>query len=180
MSEALQLAFTKLGAMQEGAVLGEGAALLVLETPELAAARGARVEAEVFGYGTAFEPPPREGVLLHPSTEAMMRAIHEALEDDAVKAEEVDFVVSGASGVRAFDEAETLAIRRALGDGKDVKTPKRALGESLGAGGAMCMAAALAHFQEGAGGGAAPRVALVTSLGFYGNASAVVMRGVKP
>jgi 3-oxoacyl-[acyl-carrier-protein] synthase II len=179
MSEALQLAFTKLGAMQEGAVLGEGAALLVLETPELAAARGARVEAEVFGYGTAFEPPPREGVLLHPSTEAMMRAIHEALQDAAVKAEEVDFVVSGASGVRAFDEAETLAIRRVLGDGKDVKTPKRALGESLGAGGAMCMAAALAHFQEG-GGGAAPRVALVTSLGFYGNASAVVMRGVKP
>ncbi|HZU84982.1 MAG TPA: hypothetical protein VE987_18755, partial [Polyangiaceae bacterium] len=153
----------------DGAVLGEGAALLVLEDPERARSRGARVDGEIFGYGTAFEPPARDGLLLHPSTDAMERAIREALDDAGSRPGDVGMVVSGVSGLRAFDEAETVAIRRVLGDGVDVRAPKRVLGESLGAGGAMGIAAALAYLD-------ASRPALVTSLGFYGNASAVLVR----
>ena len=92
-----------------------------------------------------------------------------------------------------------MAIERVLGKGTPVVAPKLALGETLGAGGAMGMLAAIAYFhgaplchvvragtrERGRSRGrtrceapfAPPaRVALVTSLGYYGNASALVMR----
>jgi 3-oxoacyl-(acyl-carrier-protein) synthase len=185
MSEALLLAFDKLGALADGACIGEGAALLVLEAPSAARARGATVEAEIVGYGTAFVPPERDAALVHASTEAMQRAIHEACSDAGIDAGAIDVVVSGVSGLRAFDEPELVAIREALGDRARVTAPKLALGETLGAGGAMAMLAALALLRgearvplvQGAPlrGGAA-RTALVTSMGYYGNASAVVMK----
>jgi 3-oxoacyl-(acyl-carrier-protein) synthase len=187
MSEALFLAFHKLGASEEGALLGEGAALLVLERPDVARARGASVAGEIVGYGTAFVPPEREAALVHPSAEAMARAIESALADAGVPSSAVDVVVSGVSGLRAFDEAELSAIGRVLGPDVPVAAPKLTLGETLGAGGAMGMLSALALMQGGAqfpnarGAGplparGEPRSVLVTSLGYYGNASAVVMR----
>jgi 3-oxoacyl-(acyl-carrier-protein) synthase len=186
MSEALLLAFAKLGASAEGACIGEGAAILVLERPDAARARGASVLGEVVGYGTSFVPPEREAALLHASHEALTRAISGALADANVDAGAVDVVVSGVSGLRAFDEAELLAIGRALGEDVCVTAPKLSLGETLGAGGAMGMLAAIALMQNrgtcppgivvrGAA-ARAPRTALVTSIGYYGNASAVVMR----
>ncbi len=187
MSEALFLAFHKLGASEGGALLGEGAALLVLETPDSARARGASVAGEIVGYGTSFVPPEREAALVHPSPEAMARAIESALSDADVPAGAIGAVVSGVSGLRAFDEAELSAIGRVLGPEIPVVAPKLALGETLGAGGAMGMLSALALMQGAAqfpharGPAAAPprdtpRSVLVTSLGYYGNASAVVMR----
>jgi 3-oxoacyl-(acyl-carrier-protein) synthase len=186
MSEALVLAFHKLGAVAEGATIGEGAALVVLERPEEARARGASVLAQVVGYGTSFVPPEREVALVHASPEALTRAIAGALADANVSAGDVDVVVSGVSRLRAFDEAELLAIGRTLGQQVCITAPKLALGETLGAGGAMGILAAVALMQ---GGGAcpagmlvrgklesSPRTALVTSLGYYGNASAVVVR----
>jgi len=190
LSEALVLAFRKLGAVPppaggDGALVGEGAALLALERPDAARARGAEVLAEVVGYGTAFEPPEREAALVHASPEALERAIAGALGDAGLAPGGVDVVVSGVSGLRPFDEAELVAIRRVLGEGACVTAPKRALGETLGAGGAMGMAAAIAYLREGARAHvvrgtlpASPRTALVASMGYYGNASAVVMRSV--
>jgi 3-oxoacyl-(acyl-carrier-protein) synthase len=187
MSEALLLAFQKLDVGDgggDGAFLGEGAALVTMEPPEAARARGANVLAEVVGYGTAFVPPERDAVLVHASSEALERAIADALAEAGAAKGDVDVVVSGISGLRAFDEAELLAASNAVGGETCVVAPKLALGETLGAGGAMGMVAALACF-----GGAAsptmtvrgtlrtgPRTALVTSLGYYGNASALVMR----
>ena len=209
MSEALYLAFHRLGALQEtrpaaegshsagrlgaGAVIGEGAALLVTEAVELAKARGASILAEVFGYGTAFVPPENEGLLIHPSAEAMERAIVEALADAGVRPGEIDIVASGVSGLAPFDQAELSAITRTLGQDARIAAPKELLGETLGAGGAMAMAASLAWL-EGAppaalvrgyggktssaaqGASGAINTVLVTSMGYYGNASAVVMR----
>ena len=57
-----------------------------------------------------------------------------------------------------------------------VTTPKRALGETLGAGGALGMLAGLALMEQGPR--KSPRHVMVTSMGYYGNASAVVMREV--
>jgi 3-oxoacyl-(acyl-carrier-protein) synthase len=171
MSEALFLAFHKLGAVQEGACIGEGAAMLVLEHPRTAAARGAHVLAEIVGYGTSFEPPAKESALVHASSEALEQAIRNALGDAGVSPGAVDVVVSGVSGLRVFDEAELQAIRKVLGDAVRILTPKKALGETLGAGGAMAMLAAAAELVAGRA-----KTALVTSLGYYGNASAVVMR----
>jgi 3-oxoacyl-(acyl-carrier-protein) synthase len=186
MSEALYLAFHKLGGPSEGALLGEGAALLVLEPPEAAHARRAGVVAEVVGYGTSFASPQREAALIYPSAEAMGRAIDAAIADAGLAASAIDAVVSGVSGVRAFDEAELLAIGLKVGAEVGVTAPKLALGETLGAGGAMGMLAAIALMQGGAVHAVRgrlskdPRTVLVTSMGYYGNASAIVMRSSAP
>jgi 3-oxoacyl-[acyl-carrier-protein] synthase II len=208
MSEALFLAFHRLGAIgvgsdgSDGPLLGEGAALLTLERSAAAAARSASVLAEVIGYGTSFAPPEREGSLVHATPVALEAAIAGAFADAGIAAREVDVVVSGLSGLRVFDEAELLAIERTCPKGVAVVAPKLVLGETLGAGGAMGMLAAITHFLAGrsrasqasrdhaqaakvpARPGAwvrgpvrtAATVALVTSVGYYGNASALVMR----
>lgn len=176
MSEALYLAFRRLGVLAPSARLGEGAAFLVLEPEAQAAARGARVLGKITGYGTAYVAPPEDVTLLHGSGEALARAMADALD-----ARDVDLVVSGLSGVPAFDREERAAIERVL-PGKPIAAPKQLFGETLGAGGALAMAASLAWL----GGapvsalvaGDAPselRRVLVTALGYHGNASAVVL-----
>ncbi|HWL85846.1 MAG TPA: beta-ketoacyl synthase N-terminal-like domain-containing protein [Polyangiaceae bacterium] len=189
MSEALYLAFRRLGVVGKGTLLGEGAALFMLEPLEHARARKANVRGEVIGYGTTFHGPEGEE-LIFASAEAMESAIRIAIADAGVEPSDISVVASSVSGIKAHDDAEIAAISRVLGD-VPIAAPKSILGETLGAGGAMGMAAALAWF-----GGAVPspivsplfstpsattrlhRVShvLVTSIGYYGNASAVVMR----
>jgi 3-oxoacyl-(acyl-carrier-protein) synthase len=186
MSEALYLAFQKIGVLHEAAFLGEGAALITLETQAGARARDAEILAEITGYGTAFYPPERESSLVFPSAEAMEHAVRGALDDASIAGSAIDMVVSGAAGVRAFDEAEHDGALRALGAGETspgIIAPKLALGETLGAGGAMGVLTAIAALQGGATGygvrgdvRTGARTVLVTSLGYYGNASALVMR----
>lgn len=181
LTEALPLAFHRLGI--EGVCIGEGAALLALETGESARARDTDVLAEVTGYGTSFIAPEAEGLLVRPSVEGLERAIAGALADAGIATGDVDLVVSGVSGLSRFDDAELLAIGHAVGQDALVVAPKLALGETLGAGGAMAMLAALAHLRFNS---SAPvvrgslrgevRTALVTSMGYYGNSSALVMR----
>jgi len=189
MSEALFLAFDKLGVLGSsdapGLRLGEGAAFLVLEPLARAAARGADVLATIEGYGTAFLAPDDESTLLFASHVALERAIREALADAKVAPADVDLVVSGIAGIPRFDDEERAAIRTAVGPSVSVAAPKLAFGETLGSGAALGMAAALAWL-----GGVAPSfllpdspapppelgTVLVTSVGYYGNASAVVMR----
>jgi 3-oxoacyl-(acyl-carrier-protein) synthase len=178
MSEALFLAFHKLGGLGDGGCIGEGAALLALEDRKAADARGASVLAEIVGYGTSFAPPEKESALLHASSEALDSAIQSALADARVDRAAVDVVVSGVSGLRVFDEAELLSIRRSVREDVPVLMPKKSLGETLGAGGAMGMLAAIGALSSGPTKGSA-RTALVTSLGYYGNASAVVMRSAQ-
>ena len=184
MSEALWLAFRKLGL--RGALgttrIGEGAAFLVMETPESAKARGARVLAHVTGYGTSFIAPPDETTLLYASRPAMERAAKAALRDAGVTAADVDLVVSGASGLPYFDGEELAAIAAVVPDAA-VVAPKLVLGETLGAGGSLAMAAALAWLAGAPPSplvrGSAPakvKTVLLTAVGSYGNASALVMR----
>jgi 3-oxoacyl-[acyl-carrier-protein] synthase II len=184
MSEGLYLAFHRLGALGAAGTLGEGAALFVMEPVEHAAARGANVLAEVVGYGTAFVPPPGDAHLFHASSEAMERAITSALSEAGLVAADIDVVASSVSGMLAFDGDELAAITRVLGKDTAVAKPKALFGETLGAGGSMGMAAAVSWMH---GAPPAPLVqgalklpptstVLVTSMGFYGNASAVVLR----
>ena len=183
LSEALYVASRRLGSLMEGTLLGEGAALFVLERVESAKARGARVDALVLGTGTAFEPPANDGSLLHASATAMESAVSSALRDAGVAASEVDLVVSGVSQSGVFADAELEGFTRVLGAGVPVAAPKQLLGETFGAGGAMGMATAIC-WMDGAACGAMARGAVsgkvttvvVTSLGYYGNATAVVLR----
>ncbi len=192
MSEALYLAFDKLGALAASdpssprARLGEGAAFLVLEPLERARARGAKVLATIDGYGTAFIGPKDDATLLYASSEALERAITQALEDARIGASDVDLVVSGISGIARYDDEERAAITKVLGASRPIAAPKLLFGETLGAGAALAMAASLAWLD-----GVAPScivagerpakvdTVLVTSVGYYGNASALVMRGLR-
>ncbi len=185
MSEALYLAFQRIGVLEAGTHLGEGAAMLVLETAELAAARGAKVLAWAAGCGSAFEAPASDKQMIHASTDAMTRAARACLDEAGASAGDVDLVASGVSGLRAFDTAELAGITAVLGEDVPVAAPKQFLGESLGAGGAMAMAAALGWMQGIPAAamvrGAAPgrlRSVLVTTMGYYGNASATLLRAV--
>jgi 3-oxoacyl-(acyl-carrier-protein) synthase len=191
MSEALFVAFRRLGAdlgsskppRASTGYLGEGAAFVALETPDAARARAVEPLGEMIGYGTSFAPPPREASLVYPAREALERAIDDALLDSGVAKQDIDVVVSGISGMRPFDEAELLAIQSALGDDARIMAPKIAMGETLGAGGALAISAAIGCFHGATGGcmvrgtvRGPVRTALVTSMGYYGDASAIVMR----
>jgi 3-oxoacyl-[acyl-carrier-protein] synthase II len=183
MSEALFLAFDKLGALSHGSCVGEGASFMVVEPLERAEARSARVLATAEGYGTAFAAPP-EGhpSLLFTSHRAIERSMQAALRDAGIAPESIDLVVSNASGVELFDREERAAIDAVFGPTMPIAAPKQNFGETLGASAALAVAASLAWL-----GGVKPtclvrgdlsrdvRTVLVSSVGYYGNASALVL-----
>ncbi len=205
MSEALFVAFESLHAFgvrsrpspplpfSEGARLGEGAVLVALETAQGERDRAKSVGPEarralaaICGYGASFDPPPHPESLLYASPGALEQAIRSAIDDAGVTAADVDLVVSGISGIRPFDVAELSAIERVVGANTFVSAPKLALGETLGAGGAMAIVAAIAYMTQGAtaygvrGRIRSPvRTVVATALGYYGNASALVIRAVE-
>lgn len=165
-----------------GLRLGEGAALLALEPATAARDRGAKRWTEVIGYGSHFEVPDDRRTLVAPSVGALSQAICDALDDAGITADEVDLVASGLSGHRVLDAIECEALSASLGD-KPIAAPKHRLGETFGAAGAFAVASAAAWFDgvpvRDMAFGAPParlRTVLVTALGFYGNASALVIR----
>jgi len=188
LSSPLYLAYRKLGAVAEsddapGLHFGEGAAYVCVERPVAARARGADILAYIAGYGTAFEAPLSPAALVHASADPVRRAIEDALEDASLSRADVDAVCSAACGLEAIDHEERTGIAAALGNDVAIATPKVILGETFGGAGAMGMATALAWF-EGApvaplAAGTAPaevHTVVVTTVGFYGNVSAVVLK----
>nr|WP_307872941.1 beta-ketoacyl-[acyl-carrier-protein] synthase family protein [Actinoplanes ovalisporus] len=127
---------------RKGILTGEGAGILMLERLDTALARGARIYAEVLGYGLncdAYHP-------VAPNEDSVAAAMRLALENAAVKPNEVDLVSAHGTGTRANDVTEARAIRQVFGDG----TPrtisiKSMLGHSMGAASALsAIACALA------------------------------------
>lgn len=123
---------------RDGFVMGEGAAVLVLEERDMARRRGARIYGEILGYGQSNDAyhmtAPR------PGGEDAARAITLALSDGEVQAGEVDYVNAHATGTPLGDEAESAAILRALGPGSlhvPVSSTKPLYGHPLGASGAI-------------------------------------------
>jgi 3-oxoacyl-(acyl-carrier-protein) synthase len=191
LTEPLYLAFRKLGVVSEredapGMCFGEGAAYLTVEREDDARARGANVHARILGYGTAFEAPLSPAALVHASADPVRRAIEGAIADAELAPSDVDAVCSSLTGVDVMDREERTGIAAALGPSVPVAAPKSIYGETFGASGALGMATALAWL-DGAPvaplvSGKKPKTArtiVVTTVGFYGNASAVVLGAPK-
>ncbi len=169
LSEPLVLALHRSGVAPPARV-GEGAAFALVEPLGAAKERGATVYATVTGYGTSFEPPADDDRLFAPSQGALERAVKMALEDAAVSASQIDLVMSGCSGWASMDAVERAGLEASVG-ARPTRDVKARTGETLGASGAFALAAAVAELAAGVG-----ETALIPSLGFYGNASALVVR----
>ncbi len=102
-----------------GGVLGEGGGILVVEAADTARQRGARVYAEIAGYGAAHSQPFADGwVGTDPGPEVdegLQFAIENALDDAGITAAEIDAIVPHASGVAAYDRGEAGALRTVFG-----------------------------------------------------------------
>jgi 3-oxoacyl-[acyl-carrier-protein] synthase II len=120
-------------ATRDGLVLGEGACTLVLEELEHAKARGARILAEVIGYGTNSDGAH----VTHPQPGTMAQAIRLALEDAGVPASEVGYVNAHGTATDQGDIAEAAATHAVFGERIPISSLKSYMGHTLGACGAL-------------------------------------------
>ena len=135
---------------RSGFVMGEGAAIVVLESLEHAQARGAKIYAEVSGYGATSDAyhvtsPAEDGM---GAATAMMNAMKEA----GVKAEEVDYINAHGTSTHHNDLFETRAIKAAFGEAAyqvPISSTKSMIGHLLGAAGAIELITCVKSIQDG-------------------------------
>ena len=123
-----------------GLVLGEGAAMVGLESRERAVARGAPIYAEMLGFGMSADANDITAI----DPDGAARAMRAALLDAKVNPEDVDYVNAHGTGTALNDKGETAALRKAFGASAEylaVSSSKGVLGHSLGAAGALELAA---------------------------------------
>ena len=123
---------------RSGFVMGEGAAMIILEELEHAKKRGAKIYAEVIGFGSTTDAyhitspcPDGEG-----GAKAMMRAI----EDSKINKEDVDYINAHGTSTHLNDSTETMAIKTAFGEASKklmVSSTKGNVGHLLGAAGSL-------------------------------------------
>jgi len=161
LNEAVFAAHSRLGGLaaepprpfdsqRRGYVLAGGAATLIVETLDHALTRGARIYAEVVGYGMTSDAC--EIGSQDESGWQLARAMREAMAQGKVTSEEVQLICASANGSRLADLAEARAIQLAMGDAAQ-RTPvtsiKSTVGDPQGCTGSMGVAAAVLAMQEG-------------------------------
>lgn len=184
---------------RDGFVMGEGAAVLLLESWEHAEARGARIYAELAGYGTTNDAHHMTAPL--PDGAQAARCMRQALADAAVAPEAIEYINAHGSGTPLNDPTETLAIKQVFGDHAyrvPLSSTKGYYGHALGASGAFEAAISALAIARGwipptlnldtpdpacdldytprVGRALAPEVVLSNSFGFGGINAALVLR----
>jgi 3-oxoacyl-[acyl-carrier-protein] synthase II len=133
---------------RKGMLVGEGAAVLVLERWEDAAARGAPIYAEVLGYGLSCDAHH----MTIPHVDGLTRVMQRALQDAGVEPSDVDYISAHGTGTPANDRTECAAIRAVFGAQADhlpVSSIKSMLGHAMGAASALeAVACALAVHED--------------------------------
>jgi beta-ketoacyl-acyl-carrier-protein synthase II len=182
---------------RSGLVLGEGAAALVLEASERAERRGARIYAELAGYGNASDARD----ISKPDVDGQVRALHAALADARVDADDVGYVNAHGTATHIGDITETAAIKQVFGGrakALPVSSTKAVHGHLLGGAGALEAVVTVMSLSDGVipptahlaqpdpacdldyvpneARGAPLRVAMSSSFGFGGMNSVLVAR----
>ncbi|AOY96775.1 beta-ketoacyl-ACP synthase II [Cupriavidus sp. USMAA2-4] len=118
---------------RDGLVLGEGAGTLLLEELEHAQARGARILAEIVGFGTNSDGAH----VTQPKADTMAQAMRLALEDAGLEPARIGYVNAHGTATEHGDIAEAQATHAVLGDAVPVSSLKSYIGHTLGACGAL-------------------------------------------
>jgi 3-oxoacyl-[acyl-carrier-protein] synthase II len=152
-SRITYMGFARLGAIakercqpfdknRKGMIPGEGAAVLVLEELTLAQARGAKIYAEVLGYGISCDA--HHMTAAHPQGEGAVRAMASALRDSQVSTDQVDYISAHGTGTPTNDRAESIALKSLFGERAPrvpVSSIKSMIGHTMGAASAIEAAA---------------------------------------
>jgi len=118
---------------RDGLVIGEGAGMLVLESLEHAQARGARIHAEIVGFGSNSDGTH----ITRPQASTMRIAMEMALQDAALPADAIGYVNGHGTATEQGDIAETQATHALFGSRMPISSQKSYLGHTLGACGAL-------------------------------------------
>lgn len=133
---------------REGLVMGEGAAVLVLEELERAKRRGARIFGEVVGYGLSSDA----GHITQPSVEGPTRAIRMAMDEAQLNPEDIDYINAHGTGTRLNDVTETQVVKKVFGERARkvaISSTKSMHGHVMGATAAVEMAATVLAIDRG-------------------------------
>ena len=133
---------------RRGLILGEGGAMLVLETLEAAEARGAKILGEITGFGMSSDAFH----ITQPSPEGAARAMRAALSDAGLQPEAIEYINAHGTATQANDSTETAAIRNVFGAHAGrlaVSSTKSMHGHTLGAAGAIEAVATLLSLCNG-------------------------------
>jgi nodulation protein E len=132
---------------RKGLVIGEGAAMVVLESLEHARRRSAAILGEIVGFGMTSDAHD----LTSPDAGGMVRAIESALADARLAPHDVQYVNAHGTGTTSNDQIETIAIKRAFGQHATrlaISSNKSMVGHALGAAGALELVATLMSLRE--------------------------------
>jgi nodulation protein E len=184
---------------RRGIVIGEGAGVLVLETLEHAESRGAKVLAEIVGYGANADA----GHVTHPSPDGVCACMRLALEDASLPPGAVGYINAHGTGTDANDRTEAEAIYALFGERVAISSTKAVHGHAMGASGALEAIATILALRDGrlpptanvstpdaalpaldyvltAARPSAVDVAISNSFAFGGNNAVLVFRKIRP
>jgi len=131
-------------ANRTGLVLGEGAAMVVLEDMERAVARGAHIYAEVVGYGSSSDSLH----ITQPSAEGQARAMRRALSEAGITPDQIDYINAHGTATKLNDVTETAAIKQVFGTSVPVSSTKSMTGHLMGAAGAVEFVACMMALEQ--------------------------------